>query len=63
MIGICKAGRRSGFTLVEIMVVIAVIFIIGAIAIPGLMRSRVNANEAAAVAALKTISAVAVNYL
>lgn len=58
-----KFRRASeGFTLVEIMVVIAVIIVVGAISIPGLMRSRLNANEAAAVAALKTISAASVTY-
>ncbi|MFA5039125.1 MAG: hypothetical protein WC732_05530 [Candidatus Omnitrophota bacterium] len=57
-----KGQLRSGFTLVEIMVIIAVIIVIGAIGIPGLMRSRVNANEASAVAALKTLSAASVTY-
>jgi len=56
--------RRSltGFTLVEIMVVIAVIIVIASIGVPGIMRQRVNANEAAAVAALKTLSAASVTY-
>lgn len=54
--------KNRGFTLVEIMVVIAVIVVIAAIGIPGIMRQRVNANEAAAAAALKTLSAAAVTY-
>ncbi|MDD5019630.1 MAG: prepilin-type N-terminal cleavage/methylation domain-containing protein [Candidatus Omnitrophica bacterium] len=52
----------AGFTLVEIMVVIAVIIVVAAIGVPGIMRQRVNANEAAAVAALKTLSAASVTY-
>lgn len=55
-------NSQRGFTLVEIMIVIAVIIVIGAMAIPGLMRSRLNANEAAAIAALKAISAASVTY-
>lgn len=58
--GILK--KDKGFTLVEIMVVIAVIVVIAAIGIPGIMRQRVNANEASAAAALKTLSAAAVTY-
>jgi len=53
---------RAGFTLVEIMVVIAVIIVIASIGVPGILRQRVNANEAAAVAALKTLSAASVTY-
>ncbi len=47
---------RKGFTLVEIMIVVAIISLLAAIAIPNLLRARHNANEAAAIAALRTIS-------
>lgn len=53
---------RFGFTLVEIMVVVAVIVLIAAIAIPGILRSRMNANEAAAIASMKTISWATTTY-
>ncbi|MEW6101166.1 MAG: type II secretion system protein [Candidatus Omnitrophota bacterium] len=48
--------RCRSFTLVEVMIVTLVISIAMAIAIPGVMRARVNANESVAMATLKTIS-------
>ncbi len=51
-----KLRSKHGFTLVEIMIVVAIISLLAAIAIPNLLRARHNANEAASIAALRTIS-------
>jgi prepilin-type N-terminal cleavage/methylation domain-containing protein len=57
-----KLRKKHGFTLVEIMIVVAIISLLAAIAIPNLLRARHNANEAAGIAALRTISTACESY-
>ena len=54
--------RQSGFSLIELLIVVAVILIIAGIAIPNFIRSRMRANEAAAVANLRDISTAELIY-
>ena len=54
--------RQKGFSLIELLIVVAIILIIAAIAIPNLLKSRMQANEASAVGSLRTINSAQINY-
>jgi type IV pilus assembly protein PilA len=53
---------QAGFSLIELLIVVAIILIISAIAIPNLMRSKMAANESSAVGSLRTINTAEVTY-
>ena len=54
--------NNKGFSLIELLLVVAVILIISAIAVPNFLRSRMRATEAAAIASLRLIDTAAVTY-
>ncbi len=54
--------KQKGFSLIELLIVVAIILIIAAIAIPNLMRSKMAANEASAVGSVRTINTAEVTY-
>jgi prepilin-type N-terminal cleavage/methylation domain-containing protein len=55
-------NKEKGFSLIELLIVVAVILIIAAIAVPNLIRARIAANQASAADSLRTLDSAATNY-
>jgi type IV pilus assembly protein PilA len=55
-------NSSSGFSLIELLIVVAIILVIAAIAIPSLLHSKMAANEASAVGSLRSLNTASITY-
>lgn len=57
-----RRQKQNGFSLIELLIVVAIILIVAAISIPNLLRARIAANEASTVASLRAFNTAQISY-